>query len=54
MVRPREDIRDAILGLVASWGDRKAPISRLQQNRRGLSMRFSRLLASSELKYYLD
>src|SRR2546423_9751839 len=37
MMRPRE--RDAILGLVASWGDRRAPIARLQQNRRRLSMR---------------
>jgi len=36
-MRPRE--RDAILGLVASWGDRRAPIARLQQNRRRLSMR---------------
>src|ERR1700730_12537062 len=32
--------RDAILGHVASWGDRRTPIAVLQRNRCGLSMRF--------------
>src|ERR1700704_1962968 len=38
-LRPRKQKRDAILGLVASWGDRRTPRASLQRNPRALSMR---------------
>src|SRR5438874_6731965 len=40
MMRPRRKKRDAILGHVASWGDRRTPMSdTIKRNRCGLSMR---------------
>src|ERR1700704_3158054 len=38
-LRPRKTKRDAILGLVASWGDRRTPRRSLQRNPSALSMR---------------
>ena len=37
MMRPREK-RDAILGHVASWGDRKTPMALLQRSKAALSI----------------
>src|ERR1700740_1923591 len=43
MDAPSPKKRDAILGHVASWGDRRTPKTALQRNRRGLSMRLAGL-----------
>src|SRR5258707_13175644 len=48
MNAPSQKKRDAILGHVASWGDRRTPMGALQRNRRGLSMRPSALRPSQE------
>src|SRR6266436_9550051 len=48
MDAPSQKKRDAILGHVASWGDRRTPMAALQRNRRGLSMRPSALRSSQE------
>src|SRR6266404_8375167 len=39
MNAPSQKKRDAILGHVASWGDRRTPMTLLQRNRPALSMR---------------
>src|SRR5258707_12651580 len=49
MNAPSQKKRDAILGHVASWGDRRTPMGVLQRNRRGLSMRPSALRSGQEL-----
>src|SRR6266478_9556839 len=43
MDAPSQKKRDAILGHVASWGDRRTPMTPLQRNERGLSMHSSAL-----------
>src|SRR3954467_1162963 len=52
-MRPRENERDAILGLVASWGDRKAPRAPFSQMKMRCQRAGANLLVGSELKYLL-